>query len=300
MKISAITVNAPSTFFRLTQYLPLLKKEGIVLTEDADPDLVFVQKKLLPLPQERSIRHKARRLLFDFDDAIWTRPGKPYSWITSWRVKTRLHYWLKQADIVTCSSTFLANYAKPFAEPHIIPMTLDTNLWKPVERAPNAVITVGWAGAPHNLHHLERLGPILKDLPLKLHVFSGKKPQLPFPFVYFPYDEQQQISFIQQLDIGLLPLSCEEYSCGKSPIKAVQYIACGVPVVGNIYGASADILQETFSLQIKSDRDWAPAIKKLASEANLRQAMAQKARAFAEASHSLQAGAKALINLLKG
>lgn len=179
-------------------------------------------------------------------------------------------------------------------------MTLDTDLWKPVEKAENKVIIVGWAGAPHNLHHLERLEPVLKDLPIKLHVFSGKKPKLSMPFVYFPYDEQNQISFIQQLDIGLLPLSAEEYSAGKSPIKAVQYIACGVPVVGNIYGASADILQETFSLQIKSDSDWAPAIKKLASEVNLRQAMAQKARAFAVTSHSLQAGAKALINLLKG
>lgn len=290
MKIFAVTVEGASTAYRYTQYLPEL--------EEID-DLVFIQKKLLPLREQKALRKKAKKLVFDFDDAIWTRPHKPYSWLTSLRVKSRLHYWLKKADIVICSSSFLASYAAKFCTPHILPMALDTALWYPKPQE-NPVVTLGWAGAPHNLHHLERLEPILKQLPYRLHVFCGKKPALSIPYTYFPYDEKTQISFIQGLDIGLLPLSDEEFSLGKSPIKAIQYIACGVPVVGNVYGATADILKKDFSFAVTTEEEWTHSLKKLASDKLLRQSMGAKARAFALEHHSRAVVAKQLINLLKG
>lgn len=302
MKIFAVTVSGPSTLFRLTQYKERLQEEGIVFTEDADTaDIIFVQKKLLPLRKERLLRKKAQKLIFDFDDAIWTRPQKPYSWLTSLRVKSRLHYWLKKADIVICSSSFLGNYAAQFCTPHVIPMALDTNLWKPALKEPSPLVRVGWAGAPHNLHHLERLEPLLRQIPgIELHVFSGKKPRLTMPYTYYPYDESTQIAFIQNLDMGLLPLTNEEFSLGKSPIKAIQYIACGVPVIGNVYGATQDILKEEFSLAVETDDDWLKSLKKLASDRALRQSMGDKARAFALQHHSRTATEQQLIKLLKG
>lgn len=301
MKIFALTVAGASSYFRLTQYRPLLEKAGLSFVDDIDQaDCVIVQKQLLALSSEKLIRKRAKKLLFDFDDAIWTRPLKPYSWMTSWRVKRRLHFWLKQADIVTCSSSFLASYAAHFTKPAVLPMTVDTNLFQP--KATHGPLTIGWAGAPHNLHHLERLEPVLKALGPSIHlrVFSGQKPKLSFPFTYQPFQEGGEAAFTQSLDIGLLPLTSEEFSLGKSPIKAVQYIACGLPVVGNVYGATKDILQSDFSFAVETAEEWLHALKTLASNKALRHSMGQKARAFALAHHSCDRVADRLINLLQG
>ncbi|MEI6531394.1 MAG: hypothetical protein WCN87_01075, partial [Chlamydiota bacterium] len=182
MKIFAVTVSGASTLFRLDQYKDLLEEHGVTFTDQPSSNITFVQKQLLPLSKQRSLRKKASRLIFDFDDAIWTRPLNPYSWLTALRVKSRLHYWLKNADVVICASSFLASYAAKFCIPHILPMALDTDLWKPLEKSAGP-IRLGWAGAPHNLHHLERLDNVLKQIPsIELHVFSGKNPSLTMPY----------------------------------------------------------------------------------------------------------------------
>ena len=298
MKIFAVTVSGASTFFRFTQYKPALEEAGFTFGEDAD--ITLIQKQLLPLSQQKKIRKQAKRLFFDFDDAIWTRPVKPYSWITQLRIKSRLHYWLRKADVVMCSSSFLASYAAKFCTAHVIPLALDTDLWKPLEKK-NTPVRIGWAGAPHNLHHLERLDALLGQIPdIELHVFSGKRPHMNMPYTYYPYEEITQIPFIQNLDIGLLPLSNEEFSLGKSPIKAIQYIACGVPVIGNVYGATEAILKNDFSIAVESEKEWIEALKKLASDPLLRQSMAVKARAFALQHHSFKSALNQLLKLLKG
>jgi len=61
---------------------------------------------------------------------------------------------------------------------------------------------------------------------------------------------------MQSLDIGLLPLNDDEYSRGKSPIKAIQYLACGIPVVGNIFGGASEILNAENSIAVNSDQEW--------------------------------------------
>ena len=70
---------------------------------------------------------------------------------------------------------------------------------------------------------------------LKLAILCGKKPVLQCPFEYYEFSSRDESHFIKQVDIGLLPLVHEEYMMGKSPIKALQYLACGIPVVGNVF-----------------------------------------------------------------
>ena len=302
MKIFALTVAGASSYFRLQQYKTLFEEAGILETADEnEADCVIVQKSLFALSKQCKLRKKAKKLIFDFDDAIWTRPIKPYSLITSWRIKARLHYWLKKADLVTCSSSYLADYASKFSKPHVIAMSVDTDLWKPAVKTIGP-LTIGWAGAPHNLHHLEALDPILKALgkSVRLRVFSGERPKLSVPFDFEPFSEKTQIPFIQSLDIGLLPLQTEEFSLGKSPIKAIQYIACGLPVIGNVQGATNDILKPEFSIAVQKPGEWLHALKTLASNEALRQSMGQKARQFAMQHHSLKTVGQSLINLLKG
>lgn len=306
-----------STKYRIVQYLDFLRSKGInvefvnrksidasVIKRSAQVDLVFNQKCLFRYSLAGKLIAASRRTLFDFDDAIYTRPGKPDSLVTRIRVRRRLHLWLRRSDVVTTSNHFLARYARQYSgSVEIIPMALDLEIWKPLEKSFDNNITIGWTGAPVNIPLIESLDPVLtfllKKFPfLKLAVFSGQKPKLNCPFEYHPFRPGYEPAFVQNLDIGLLPLVDEEHSKGKSPIKAIQYLACGIPVVGNVTGATAEILNEENSIAVSTEEQWLHALEKLVNNRELAQFMGRAGRKHVEENHDLKSVAKRLLAVL--
>lgn len=225
-------------------------------------DAIINQKSLLRPSFGRKLFAAGVPVFFDFDDAVWTRPKKPYSWFTQLKVNRRIKYWFSSVDGIIAANRVLANFANKFNNRvYVIPMSLDLDIWKPVPKLQRLEIVMGWAGAPGNLRHLERLDGIMAEI-LKKHpqarlaVFSGKKPNLTIPFEYHEFEPGKEAEFIQSIDIGLLPLEYEPYSLGKSPIKALQYLSCGVPVVGNIQGAVTELLNDKNSISVTSGSQW--------------------------------------------
>ena len=303
MKLFTITVGdlqAGSTKFRIVDYLPFLQKNQIEvkivsqheldkshLKEIEKADLVINQKCLLDGRWRKKILKACPKVIFDFDDAIYTRPGKPFSWLTRLRVQHRFKNWLASSKHVITSSDFLKVQAIKYQpQTTVIPMALDMTAWKPAEKSPKQ-FTIGWAGAPGNLHHLERLDIVLckvldRHPEAKLVIFSGKRPQLSCRYEYVPYAPGEEVKFIQRLNVGLLPLSNEEFSRGKSPIKAIQYLACGIPVVGNVYGATTDILNPQNSLAVNTTEEWVNALESLIQQPNLQEQLGKAGRKHAE------------------
>jgi len=310
-------LHTASTKFRLVQYLDFLKEKGIdfdfinrktinsqIIASAANYDVVFNQKSLFNYSYAKKIILNAKHTIFDFDDAIYTRERKPYFWITRLRVHKRLHLWLKNADIVTTANQYLADYAHRYSDNvRVIPMALDMELWKPKIKIPGNQIVMGWTGAPVNIPLIEELDPVFSYLlnkypNLKLAIFSGKKPILTCPYDYHPFVSGKETDFIQGLDIGLLPLIDEEFYYGKSPIKAIQYLACGVPVVGNVIGATREILNPENSISISSENDGVHAIEKLINNRNLIRSMGIAGREHVLLNHNYKLSAERLYGVI--
>lgn len=308
-----------STKYRFVQYLGFLKSKGIevefVKRDSINAafikrlghfDLIFNQKCLFRSSLARGMITRGPRIIFDFDDAVYTRPGKPHSLLTEYRVKKRLHLWLRCSDMVTTSNNFLAGYASNYSKRiTIIPMALDLDVWKPGGKKMRDIIVIGWAGAPVNLPLIEKLDSILISLLkkydfLRLAIFSGRRPRLNCPFDYYPFYPGREPAFMQDLDIGLLPLIDEEYSLGKSPIKAIQYLACGVPVVGNVIGATGEILNDKNSLAVSTPTDWINSIEKLIKNRALARLMGQEGRKYVQENHDANLISELFFNTLMG
>jgi glycosyltransferase involved in cell wall biosynthesis len=306
-----------STKYRIVQYLEYLRSKGInfefvkrgsidasVVRKAGQFDLVFNQKCLFRYSLAKKLMASSQRTLFDFDDAIYTRPGKPHSLLTKLRVKIRLHLWLKRSDIVTTSNHFLACYARRYSDSvEVVPMALDLDTWQPSEKSFREEITIGWAGAPVNIPLVEGIGPVLsfllKKYPfLKLSIFSGQKPQLGCPFEYYSFQPGHELAFVQDLDIGLLPLANEEYSMGKSPIKAIQYLACGVPVVGNVIGATGEILNVKNSIAVSNEDEWVRGLEKLITNRDLAKSMGRAGCEHVRKNHNVKLAAERLFRIL--
>jgi glycosyltransferase involved in cell wall biosynthesis len=320
MRIVAITVGTPeagSTRFRLMQFQSQFESTGVDLhiipkaqlnlqSLDLlrDADIVINQKCLIGGSMARKIVQASRRLVFDFDDAIYTRPGKPYDWFTQWRVQRRFRFWLRSAHLTIAANQQLANAAEGIAtRVEILPMSVDTDRWKPSPRESDEQFRIGWLGAPNNLPFLESLDPVLSELTrrfpqLRLAVLSGRRPNLSCPFEYTPFSPEAEMAFVQRLDMGLLPLSDDAHSRGKSPIKAIQYLACGVPVVGNVIGAAGEICRADNSLHVHEQEEWLSAITALMGDRQRCRALGQAGRRLVLERHCSQTNGQRFLKLL--
>lgn len=309
MRIACLTIGdlqTPSTWYRIGQYLPyfqahgvevdLIPKEKISFDTLGKYDLILNQKNLFPTTAwSRFIRQK--RVLFDFDDALWTRPIKPYNWLTQLRINHRLKFWLKHAKMTTVANQYLSDYAGQHTEAvSVIPMSLDLDLWKMGKKERGLI---GWSGAPHNFHYLEKIQSDLmklkSDFPfISFAIYSGKKPNLKIPFEYVPFKKGEEHHFVPRLEIGLLPLDQDPYSLGKSPIKALQYMACGVPTVTNGEGATRELLRGYAEPVVST---WFDAIANLLSSPDRRAVLSVKSRQLAEENHDMKKVGKKILSL---
>jgi len=312
--------DKPSTRFRFVQYEELLAERGVtleyilrdeidaeVLARIPDYDVLINQKCLMKKSLAKKIIAASRRIIFDMDDAIWTRADRNYSWYTAWRVQSRLRQWLSAANVVTVANDYLGSYARQFSSHvEVIHMALDMKKWQPREKNGNQIVTMGWAGSPATLKNLEHIGKILCEClrsnpGLRLAVYSGKRPEFPCEFEFTPFIPGTEAAFVKQLDIGLLPLpSDDEFTRGKSPIKALQYMASGVPVIGQVRGATAEIMNATNSLQVETESDWKLAIKALFADAQKRQQLGDAGRDFVLREHSMQRTVEQIVTVMKG
>jgi hypothetical protein len=277
MKLLALTFgdeNCASTRYRLLQYQPLMEAEGITLDHTPaksfdqwnalrDYDVVILQKTLLSRHKVRRLAKRSKRLLYDADDRIWLRPGKPYSWFTRLRLSLRVRQICQYADCCMAANGIIAADLRQYgADPVVIPMALDGNIWYPPEKR-EAPLTIGWTGSPASLQYLEPIRPAMvatqQDHPeVYWQIHCGKDPAWGnLKYEYIPFTPGNEPETVRKFDIGLLPLPAGEFAQGKSPIKALQYFASGVALIHDPVGATVELTENnTLGLAAASARQW--------------------------------------------
>lgn len=303
--------QAASVRYRLLQFLPFLERQGIhtrVLSPAeleqqrrragdflaGDPARVcWIQKKLLP---RRAIRGLVRhhRLVFDFDDAIWTSEKGSRSFIARWRTRARLHYTLRRSTVVLAGNDYLADYARRHAGAvRVVPTVVDTSRYRVKEHAARDVVTLGWLGHSVNFRYLHALAPALRRLaasrPVRLLVVADQEFAMPGVEVESRrWNEGRETTDLLDIDIGLMPLADDEWTRGKCAFKAIQYMAAGVPPVASDVGANSQLIdsgQDGFLA--RGEDDWHAALLRLADDAALRAELGRRARSKVEAHYSL-------------
>lgn len=310
MNVLALTSgdgDLASTQYRLGQFEESLRDSGVQLRliqavgfRDfgilGEFDLVIIQKRLSSAAWVRQVRNGARRLIFDIDDAIWEPHGRKHAWWTRVRTKHRLRAVVRAADACTVANEQLAHYLRPLARHvDIVPMALDNTHWNPELSRPPGPVRIGWAGAPPNLAYLARLGEVLHEVQalrpdIELLVYCGMAPVWPCEVkaVHHPYHPGTECDVVGLFDIGLLPLPDDAFAAGKSPIKALQYGACGIPCIASPVGATTEIVVngET-GITASTDDEWREALLRLIDDVALRREMGAAARQRFLKLHSL-------------
>jgi glycosyltransferase involved in cell wall biosynthesis len=262
--------EAPSFRHRLAANIPALEAEGFACEVETFPrrrygirilerwarlsafDLLVVAKFKLEAGERRAVRRLAKRIAYDFDDAIYyakpDAPGDPPG--SGARRIRKFRAMCAITDLVTAGNETLAAAARPFARNvEVLPTPIDLAPYSASspERSGTRLV---WIGLPGNLPYLEILREPLSKLAgefpnLSLKVISERPPaSLPVPVEFVRWSPATEALDLASSDIGVMPLSDDAWTRGKGGFKLLQYMAARLPAVATPVGVNREIVAD--------------------------------------------------------
>jgi glycosyltransferase involved in cell wall biosynthesis len=260
-----------------------LKRLKTVLWDIHSYSHVFVHREAAPLgpPLFEWIVAKLwrRKMIYDFDDAIWipntSSANKLAGWLKAFGKVKRICKW---AYKVCPGNQYLCNYAAQYNNNVVLlPTCVD------MERGHNKVkehgdhkVVVGWTGSHSTLPYLDPLMPVLEELQQELDfsfaVIADKKPELPLKdWTYIQWTAASEIDDLLKMDIGIMPLQNDAWSEGKCGFKLIQYLSAGIPALASPVGVNKTIIEEgTNGHLCDSPEDWKKYLRTLITDTQLR------------------------------
>jgi glycosyltransferase involved in cell wall biosynthesis len=102
-----------------------------------------------------------------------------------------------------------------------------------------------------------------------------------------PWRADTELEDLSTIDIGVMPLPDDRWSKGKCGLKALQFMALGIPTVCSPVGVNTDIIQDDENGFIAGTEDeWVEKLSRLLRVAELRQRLGQAGRATVEEKYS--------------
>ncbi|MBL0356218.1 MAG: glycosyltransferase family 4 protein [Chitinophagaceae bacterium] len=228
-----------------------------------------------------------KKIIYDFDGAIWIQQVSEKN-----RLPQRLRNVNKVPLIcswsykVSCGNEFLCTYARKYnANVVYNPTCVDTenhhNIFANhhVEK-----VTIGWTGSFSTLKYLQVVQPVLSRLQEKydfdIKIICNQQPSLHLRNVqYVEWSSENEVTELASCQIGLMPLTKDEWSEGKCGFKLIQYLALEIPSVSSPVGVNKKIIDnEVNGFLCDSDEEWYAAIEKLLLDAELRIRMGKAGR----------------------
>ena len=324
--------TVPSARLRVRQHLPALRQHGIETREyyprvgSAHPtstgiarfpwllsqlkqrneqiknahryDVALLQRQLIATINTFEYRIAGPRIL-DVDDAIWLT--------CRFNSVDRL---AGTCESVICGNDFIADhFASINPNIHIIPTAVDTDAWAPYDsKISENRPTIGWIGTHGNYKYLyaieDSLMDVMRELPdARILIVSDVAPQFtkipPSRIDYHKWSEENEVSEVQSMSIGIMPIADAPWARGKCSCKMLQYMACGVPAIASPVGTNIQVAARGGAILAGSREQWTEAMLHLLQNEASRNEIGVKGRSVVVQHYSSRIIAADLANIIK-
>jgi glycosyltransferase involved in cell wall biosynthesis len=248
-------------------------------------DAVWLERELLPgYPTLEGMLRGP--IVLDVDDAIWL--ARPWG-------RRSVAAMARRAAVVLAGNKFIADWFTSNGSPdvRVVPTSIDVDRFKPRsgnEATGHQSFVVGWTGTHANFRYLDTISRPLAAF-LKAHkdarllIIADQAPRLDLAHdqvEFVRWSPASEAEILQRLDVGLMPLSDDEWTRGKCAFKMIQYMATGLPIVVSPVGMNLEILRiGDIGLSATSEQQWFDALELLYRERALGTRWGRTARLIA-------------------
>lgn len=277
-------------------------------------DFVFIHREIAPIGppffEWVIIKLLRKKVIYDFDDAIWLTDKKHESSIAKtirWRSKVAAI--CKWSHRVSAGNAYLADYAKQFNQNTIVnPTTIDTvnvHTTVPKHNSKDRIV-IGWTGSHSTLKYLNEIEDVLVQIEqnfpqVDFCVIADKEPSLKLKRMEFkPWSLESEVIDLNQFDIGIMPLPNDEWTKGKCGFKALQYMAVEIPTVASPVGVNTSIINHGVNgFLAETSSEWEKSLSLLIESEGLRRQFGKAGRLMVEQRYSVASNEHNFLALFK-
>ncbi len=231
-------------------------------------DVIIIQRKLFDRFFLGLLSSLCKKIIFDFDDAIFTKSsGKK-----SAQRMDRFRHTIDIAWQAWAGNKYLAKVASerkrnPEAIRYV-PTVIDLEKYYQLEKT--NTFTLIWIGSQSTAKYLYDQQDVLEAIGkqctnIKLVIVSDFRFQLNHLTVEcLAWSEAVELEQVAKANVGIAPMSDDDWSRGKCALKVLQYMAAGLPVISSNVGANADVVEhEVTGYLADTAGEWVDAIHAL-------------------------------------
>jgi glycosyltransferase involved in cell wall biosynthesis len=295
---------------KIKSVLQGLNRRRSELKDISEYDLVYLFREAAligPAWFERKIARSGVPMVFDFDDAVFVAYRSPSNGYLSYlKFPGKTETIVRRSSHVMAGNAYLAEYSRKF-NPNVtvIPTTIDTNSYTPGSAGENEVLVIGWSGSFSTVQHLDTIRDALRGLAdrhrFRLRVIGT--PQYEIPGVEIDamqWKADTEVDDLRAIDIGIMPLPNESWSKGKCGLKALQYMALGIPTVCSPVGVNTEIIRDNVNGMIADTADeWIEKLSQLIIDRDLRRRLGDAGRETVVEKYSALVTAPRVYELFK-
>lgn len=255
-------------------------------------DIVFVQKVILPKPVWKLIESLNPKVIFDLDDAVY--------------LYRDISYIVENACCIIVSNRYLKEFVLKYRK-NVYELMSPVDVRKEAaDKEKTGILNLGWVGSPETSKYLNKLLPVFKRLKESRRdvaiAFMGAAETEAFKnagIELLPWSLDGEKDFLQKADIGIMPLSDDEWSRSKAGYKILLYMSRGIPVVASPVGINNEIVVDgKTGFLVRSETEWLTSVSKLLEDKNLRYKMGEEGRQRAAQYYSYEALSPKFLDII--
>ena len=163
-------------------------------------------------------------------------------------------------------------------------------------------LTIGWTGTHSTLQYLQPIIPVLRQLEKKYDfrfvVIANRNPDFDLKsFKFIQWSKETEIRDLLQFDIGLMPLSDDQWSMGKCGFKLLQYLALEIPAIASPVGVNSTIINESTGILAESREEWNNGLEHLINNPKKRKEMGKAGRDLVKQHYSVRSNTDNFLSL---
>jgi glycosyltransferase involved in cell wall biosynthesis len=265
-------------------------------------DLVYVFMWVTPFGSsffERLFVRLSHKLIYDIEDnALILQSNDLNPVIKLFKGAGKIEFLIKSANHVITSSPFLNEDCLKLNQQKsctFISDAIDIRRYSPNNKySNNKTVVIGWTGTFSSAIYLDLLKNVFfelnKRIDFKLRIIGNFEYSIPgIDLEVIQWSKETEIEDLQGIDIGIYPLTQDKWVLGKSGLKAIQYMALGLPTVATNVGTNPSIISHMENgLLVKTDQEWILALQNLIEMPDLRAKIGAKARNTIEENYSTE------------